>query len=92
VGTRNRQRRAEKRRRHERSSGPRREQRVEAPPVREMIYAAAGALGPLGPAQTYALLELLTQGLADELRAIRMAVPAIVGARRLHVADRPTCA
>jgi len=32
-----------------------------------MIYAAA-ALGPLGPAQTYALLELLTQGLADELR------------------------
>ncbi|MGI8984755.1 MAG: DUF2786 domain-containing protein [Acidimicrobiales bacterium] len=43
MGTRNRQRRAEKRRRHERASAPRGGRRVEDFPTRELIYAAAAA-------------------------------------------------
>ncbi|MGH9190150.1 MAG: DUF2786 domain-containing protein [Acidimicrobiales bacterium] len=73
MGTRNRQRRAEKRRRHERRSSPTSNPRVDGPPVRDVIYTAARAFGPVGSAQTQALLAVLAEampGAAVELDVV----------------------
>lgn len=59
MGTKNRQRRAEKRRRRERSSAPRAERRFDELSARETIYAAAGLLRDPAGAGSLPYRELL---------------------------------
>ena len=77
MGSRNRSRRAEKRRRHERASTSRNERRAHALPVREVIYAAVGLLRePVVDGRRYR--ELLTV-LAEGPAGVAADVDAVVG-------------
>ena len=63
MGTRNRQRRAEKHRRRERTSATRNDRRTGSlPPIREMIYAAVEAQRAPDPRPYQSLLSVLAEG------------------------------
>lgn len=73
MGTRNRQRRAEKHRRRQQASAPRSERRFHEFPARQAIYAAVGALHELSPERYGEMAEALADGparVAVELEAV----------------------
>ncbi len=75
MGTRNRQRRVEKRRRHQRVSAPRSEPRVEGRPVRQLIQAALVALAGTDPGPYQAVL----RELADRLPEVAVDLDIMMG-------------
>jgi hypothetical protein len=91
MGTRNRQRRAEKLRRRQRASTPRTDRRFDHPPVRELIYAAIEAVRRSERGLFHELVAVMASsaptGLVAELDAVAGEVLTVVWSRNWEAAE-----